>query len=424
MPRALPEILVVDDSKMFLQVLVQHLEQARLGRIVPASSLEETRQALSRHEFDVALLDLNLPDAPQGEVVDLVLDRGIPVIVFAGDCTEQTRKRLWAKNIVDYVVKEGGESLRYAVGQARRVLLNRDIKVLVVEDSDMVRTMVAGLLRVHRFQVFEASDGRQGLNVLAANPDIRLIITDYEMPGMDGVRFIRTVRRQHPKEKLAIIGISSHEQEFLSTRFLKSGANDFLTKPFSSEEFYCRMSQNMDLLEYIQAIREYSEKDFLTGLYNRRYLFEHGPAYLSAARKRGGAVYLAMLDMDHFKRINDQFGHEGGDAVLRAMGERMLLWFGAHGIPARLGGEEFCLVVEDRFLDVPAALDAFRQEISQNPVAHGETGITVTFSIGLCPDQGEELEVMLKRADLMLYKAKQSGRNRMEIWSGQGGEHV
>ena len=424
MSRVLPKILVVDDSKMFLQVLVQHLEQAQIGQVVAGASLEETQRLLDAHAFDVALLDLNLPDAPQGEVVDLVLERGIPVIVFAGDCTEQTRKRLWAKNIVDYVVKEGGDSLRYAVGQTRRVLLNRDIKVLVVEDSDTVRTMVAGLLRVHRFQVFEAADGRQGLNVLAANPDIRLIITDYEMPVMDGVRFIRTVRQQHPKEKLAIIGISSHEQEFLSTRFLKSGANDFLAKPFSSEEFYCRISQNMDLLEYIQAIREYSEKDFLTGLYNRRYLFGHGPAYMGAARKRGATVYLAMLDMDHFKRNNDRFGHEAGDTVLRAMGEQMLLWFGAHGIPVRLGGEEFCLLVDDGYFDVPATLDAFRQEISQNPVADGDTRIAVTLSIGLCPDSGEELESMLKRADLMLYQAKQNGRNRVEIWTAGGDEDV
>jgi response regulator receiver modulated diguanylate cyclase len=232
------------------------------------------------------MLDLNLPDAPQAEVVDLVLEKGIPVIVFAGDCTDQTRKRLWSKNIVDYVLKEGGESLRYAVRQARRVILNRDVKVLVVEDSEMVRTMVAGLLRVHRFQVFEACNGREGLQVLNANPDIRLIITDYEMPEMDGIRFVRAVRARHPKEEMAIIGISSHELESLSARFLKSGANDFLTKPFSSEEFYCRVSQNMDLLEYIQTIKDYSEKDFLTGLFNRRYLFAQGPSRIRKKQKR------------------------------------------------------------------------------------------------------------------------------------------
>lgn len=112
---------------------------------------------------------------------------------------DQTRKRLWSKNIVDYVVKEGGESLRYAVRQARRIVMNRSVKVLVVEDWTWARGLIVGLLRVHRYQVLEAGNGREGLRVLHDHPDIRLIITDYEMPEMDGVKFIRRVRERHPK---------------------------------------------------------------------------------------------------------------------------------------------------------------------------------------------------------------------------------
>lgn len=413
MPACLPKILVVDDSRMFLQVLVQNLRNTIDGQIFSASSLEETRTLLADHVFDVAMLDLNLPDAPQGEVVDLVLGQDVPVIVFAGDFSEQTRKRLWDKRIVDYVVKEGGESLQYAVRQARRVLRNRNIKVLVVEDSDMVRGMVAGLLRVHRFQVFEAAHGRDGLRVLAANPDIRLIITDYEMPGMDGVQFIRTVRREHPKEKVAILGISAHDQEVLTVRFLKSGANDFLTKPFSSEEFYCRITQNIDLLEYIQTIREYSEKDFLTGLYNRRYLFEQGPLMIKAARKQQRELYLAMLDIDHFKKINDQFGHETGDAILRDLGERLWRRFGAQGIPARLGGEEFCLLLTDE-VNAPQSLEELRREISEFSLQRGADLVCYALSAGLCRSADANLETMLKHADAMLYRAKEHGRNRLD----------
>ncbi len=417
MPHHMPNVLVVDDSKMFLQVLVQSLEEAVAGHIISAGSLEETRALLAKHEFAVAMLDLNLPDAPQAEVVDLVLEKGIPVIVFAGDCTDQTRKRLWSKNIVDYVLKEGGESLRYAVRQARRVILNRDVKVLVVEDSEMVRTMVAGLLRVHRFQVFEACNGREGLQVLNANPDIRLIITDYEMPEMDGIRFVRAVRARHPKEEMAIIGISSHELESLSARFLKSGANDFLTKPFSSEEFYCRVSQNMDLLEYIQTIKDYSEKDFLTGLFNRRYLFAQGPSRIRKKQKRGDAVCLAMLDIDHFKKINDQYGHETGDVVLRDLGEQLRRHFAHRGIAARLGGEEFCLLLDDDASGAPALLEEFRREVAATDFTCGGVRCSFSISIGLCVSEHLDLEAMLKNADEALYMAKNNGRNRLEIWN-------
>lgn len=417
MPYTMPNVLVVDDSKMFLQVLVQSLEEAVAGRIISAGSLEETRALLDQHEFAVAMLDLNLPDAPKGEVVDLVLEKGIPVIVFAGDCTDQTRERLWSKNIVDYVLKEGGESLRYAVRQARRVILNREVKVLVVEDSEMVRTMVAGLLRVHRFQVFEAANGREGLQVLNANPDIRLIITDYEMPEMDGIRFVRAVRARHPKEEMAIIGISSHELEYLSARFLKSGANDFLTKPFSSEEFYCRVSQNMDLLEYIQTIKDYSEKDFLTGLFNRRYLFAQAPSRIRKKQKRGGAVCLAMLDIDYFKKINDQYGHETGDVVLRDLGKQLRRHFAHRGIAARLGGEEFCLLLDDDAASAAASLEKFRREVAATDFTCGGVRCSFSISIGLCVSTHLDLETMLKNADEALYMAKNNGRNRLEIWN-------
>jgi len=415
MSSQLPKILVVDDSKMFLQVLVANLKESVPADIVSAGSMEETRVLLDVHAFDVAMLDLNLPDAPQGEVVDLVLKRDIPVIVFAGDCSDQTRDRLWSKKIVDYVVKEGGESLNYAVRQARRVLMNRDVKVLVVDDSETVRTLLAGLLRVHRFQVIEAGSGSEALKILHANPDIKLIITDYEMPEMDGLRFVRVVRARYAKEDMAVIGISSFEQENLSARFLKSGANDFLAKPFSSEEFYCRVSQNMDLLEYIHTIREFSEKDFLTGLYNRRYLFGAGASWLRKRQNRGEMVYLAMLDIDHFKKINDKYGHDAGDAVIRGLGEKMCRCFQDAGIAFRLGGEEFCLLLDGSRGNVTRVMEAFRQEVSSTPITFGGNRITFTVSAGLCGSATKDLESMIRRSDELLYEAKERGRNRLRV---------
>lgn len=412
----MPKILVVDDSRMFVKVLVQSLEQTIGCTVISAESMAQARLLMDEHVFDVAMLDLNLPDAPQGEVVDLALERGTPVIVFAGDCTDQTRNRLWSKNIVDYVVKEGGESLNHAIRQARRVIMNRAVKALVVEDSDMVRSMVSGLLRVHRFQVLEAVNGRDAMRVLSANPDIRLVITDYEMPEMDGLRFVRLVRARHPRDEVAIIGISSHELESLSARFLKSGANDFLNKPFTSEEFYCRVTQNMDLLEYIQSIKDFSEKDFLTGLFNRRYLFANAPSRIRKRRKQNGAACLAMLDIDHFKKINDRFGHETGDAVLKDLGEKLRQRFGASGIAARLGGEEFCLLLDGDEKDVARELEEFRRYVSDTPVQCCGVTVGCSLSAGLCISGRMDLEALIRKADEMLYLAKEKGRNRLEIW--------
>ena len=138
---------------------------------------------------------------------------------------------------------------------------------------------------------------------------------------------------------MAVIGVSSHEDEPLSTRFLKSGANDFLKKPFSSEEFYCRISQNIELLEYIEEIKEYSEKDFLTGLYNRRYLFQNAPSFIEEARNMDQDVFLAMFDIDFFKKINDIHGHEAGDAVLKNIGDKLKDLFLLRSEERRVGKE-------------------------------------------------------------------------------------
>lgn len=407
-------VLVVDDSPMFLQVITRRLAQEVDTDVVAAASLGAAQAALAEHPFDVALLDLHLPDAPGGEVVDLALARHIPTIVFAGDCSEETRSRLWAKRIVDYIVKEGEESLEYAVRLVRRILRNREIAVLVVDDSATVRHMLAEMLAVHCLAVLEAGDGSEGLRLLTAHPNVRLMITDYEMPQMNGVRLVQAARGLYSKEDLAIIGISGHEQKDLSARFLKSGANDFLHKPFSAEELYCRVTQNLDLLEYIHTIRDLSQKDMLTGLANRRYFFEHGVHLLADAQKNQKPGAVAMLDLDHFKRINDQYGHEAGDAVLRHLGEMLMRHFGTHALPARLGGEEFAVLFTGA-ADVASLVEAFRAELAAAPVPVPGGSVPVTVSIGVCSLPGQSLERHLACADTLLYRAKHRGRNRVEV---------
>lgn len=407
-------VLVVDDSPMFLQVVTRRLAEEVDADVVAVANLRAAGTAMAERRFDVALVDLNLPDAPGGEVVDLALAHHIPTIVFAGDCSEETRSRLWTKRIVDYVVKEGEESLNYAVRLVRRILRNRQIAVLVVDDSATVRHMLAEMLAVHCFTVLEAADGSEGLRLLAEHPNVRLVITDYEMPQMNGVRLVQAARGLYPKEELAIIGISGHEQKNLSARFLKSGANDFLHKPFSAEELYCRITQNLDLLEYIRTIRDLSEKDMLTGLANRRYFFAHGTQLLAKAQERQEPVYVAMLDLDHFKRVNDQYGHEAGDAVLRHVGAMLQCHFVGQALSARLGGEEFAVLFAG-VADVAARMEAFRAELAATPVPIPGGSVPVTVSIGVCSLPGQNLERHLACADQLLYRAKHRGRNRVEM---------
>jgi diguanylate cyclase (GGDEF)-like protein len=199
----------------------------------------------------------------------------------------------------------------------------------------------------------------------------------------------------------------------LSARFLKSGANDFLHKPFSAEELYCRIIQNLDLLDYIRTIWDMSHRDSLTGLANRRWFFQRGQEMLHQVEKHGASVGVAMLDLDHFKRINDTYGHEIGDAVLCYVAQQLQTHFGA-GLVGRLGGEEFAVVLESASQDM---WEAFRQAIASHPAPTLAGPVDVQVSMGVCFLPGANLERHLACADALLYRAKHRGRNRVEIGS-------
>jgi diguanylate cyclase (GGDEF)-like protein len=415
------KVLIVEDSKVFARILIRKIEDELFFDTCWASNFEEARYLLDENPDDntffVALLDLHLPDAADGRIVDYVISKGIPSIVFTGDVEDEVRDRIWAKKVVDYVSKESPDSLDYLCSLVRRISLNKFVNILMVDDSPTVRNHLVRLLTAHEFIVHEAADGPGALEVLERHPEIKVIITDYFMPGMDGVELTRRIRRQHRKDNLAVIGISAYGNSILSARFIKNGANDFLNKPFSSEEFYCRVTQNLEMLEYIQKLRETSIRDPLTGLYNRRHFFEASACCHARLARGEEPMTMAMIDIDHFKKVNDTYGHAVGDEVLKHVAHGLSNRFRGGDVVARLGGEEFCVVA--RGLSGQQAMDVFndlRNSIERSKAKAGRASVGVTISIGICDRPLGSVDAMLAAADAALYKAKRSGRNRV-MWA-------
>jgi len=419
--RRMDKVLIVEDSKVFARILIRKIEDELFFDTCWASNFEEARYLLDdnpdNNSFFVALLDLHLPDAPDGGIVDYVIAKGIPAIVFTGDVEDEVRDRIWAKKVVDYVSKESPDSLDYLCGLIRRIARNKDVSILVVDDSSTVRHHLSRLLAAHEYLVQEADDGEQALACLEVHPEIRMVITDYFMPGMDGVELTRRIRHQHSKDALAVIGISAYGNSILSARFIKNGANDYLNKPFSSEEFYCRVTQNLEMLEYIQKLREASIRDPLTGLYNRRHFFEAAQDFHRRLARGQAPLTLAMLDIDHFKQVNDTHGHAAGDEVLKHVAQALSNRFHGRDLVARLGGEEFCVLAPGVSSQTALAVfDDLRNSIERSKVKLGSTSVGVTVSIGLCDRPMASLDAMLAAADAALYKAKRTGRNRV-LWA-------
>lgn len=418
-------ILVVEDSKVVSRIL-QHLIAQELGCDVDfAEDLASAKQLLEQKEYFVAITDLNLPDAKEGEIVKLVLARQIPCIVLTGSLDADQRKRLLQMGIVDYILKENRFSYEYVVRLVDRLQRNQTVKVLVADDSVVSRKFVRSLLEQHLYQVVEADDGNSAWEVLQKQQDIQLLITDYNMPGLDGFGLILKVREKFSREELAIIGLSSDDDESLSARFIKNGANDFLQKPFVHEEFHCRVLNTLDSLDMIRKLWDQANLDYLTGVYNRRYFFNQYEEQIILKKQKKGALTLALLDIDLFKGVNDTYGHDVGDEVLVEFSARLKRSFGQHFTVSRFGGEEF--IVAFRGLNEVksfALMDKFRSQLESNPIStsRGELAVTVSGGIASLSDDEsleseDNLDTLIQRADKALYDAKAAGRNLICIES-------
>lgn len=407
------KILVVEDSPLVTKIIRHVINQEVDVDAIYVASLAAAKAVVEqqREELFAALVDLNLPDAPDGEVVDIMLANRIPTIVQTASFDAERRDKLFGKGVVDYVTKEGRYSYQYAVNLIKRLHKNQSIKVLVVDDSSTSRLLIKDLLARQLFQVFEAADGVEAIKVLLDNPDIKLLITDYNMPRMDGFELIRNLRFKYEKSDLVIIGLSGEGEHALSARFIKNGANDFLHKPFCQEEFNCRVMHNVESLELLNRLSDAANRDPLTGAYNRRYFFDQGEALYAQAKENHSPLAAAVLDIDHFKRVNDNYGHDAGDAVLQLISDTLSENLGRF-LVARAGGEEFFVLMPGLDNDKAVSLMGRLCSVIENQsVRVGDKDIFVTFSVGVCSQLCSTLDEQLRLADEYLYQAKESGRN-------------
>lgn len=312
-------ILVVEDQKSVAEYTTALIKERFGCEVLVAGSFQAAKEALksATPAIQVAVCDLNLPDAPYGEVIDLMNEYGVAAIALTGAYGEELRAALNKKGVVDYIPKDSINASEYAVTLAGRVQKNYHTSVLIVDDSLSARALYKHMSESLRFKVFTAHDGKEALEMLNRHPEISLVMTDYAMPEMDGYELTTKARSKYSKDKLAIIGISAVSDEEVSSNFLKCGANDYLSKPFTYQEFLCRIHQNLDMLDLIQANRDAAQRDFLTGLYNRRYFFEASTQIYAGVNKKKHGLVAAMIDLDSFKGINDNYGHDCGDLVIR-----------------------------------------------------------------------------------------------------------
>lgn len=250
-------ILLAEDSNVFTSMIGTRLKELFGIQVEICRNFEELQFAYDRSDEPVtlAISNINLPGAENGEALEYLVDLSIPTIVFTGTFHEETRDKLLTKDIVDYILKDNVFAVEMLAESVCRFLTNHRHHVLIVDDSPTARALLSSRLKRYNFRVSVAENGARALEILKKNPDIGLVVTDYNMPDIDGFELTRRIRSVRGSHELRIIGVSSSSNRLLSARFLKAGGNDFMLRPFIDEEFYCRVNQNLDTLIQIWSMQ-------------------------------------------------------------------------------------------------------------------------------------------------------------------------
>jgi two-component system cell cycle response regulator len=299
-------------------------------------------------------------------------------------------------------------------------------RVIIVDDNERQCQRILSELSVEHRPVVEPSLEKAHL---AARGPVDLVIVNAAARAFDGLRFAASLRSDEATRNLPILAIFDPDDRPRAVKALELGINDLLARPIDPQELSARVRTQIKRKRYTDLLRnnldnslELAVTDPLTGLHNRRYMFGQLEALNQRSMRGGAPVAALLLDIDHFKKINDSFGHDVGDEVLREFAVRLASNVRAIDLPCRYGGEEFVAIMPDTTVDAAERIaERIRRYISGSPfrVAHGSELLTVTISIGVAGTLGDTdtPEALLKRADEALYEAKAAGRNRVIAWA-------
>ncbi len=297
--------------------------------------------------------------------------------------------------------------------------------LLLVEDSQTTTALLSKYLG-GSYRLLHAKDGAKAWEILESNPEIALVITDIHMPNMTGHQLLVKIRKSEDSryKNLPVIVMTTDEDNIDRNLAFLNGANDFITKPIDEMEMVARVNVHYRLARTIHelessqhALTELATTDSLTKLKNRRAFFENGTKALAMARRYVSDLSVILLDIDHFKKINDTYGHQTGDEAIILVAHILMELARTEDTVARIGGEEFAMLLPDtNRLGAAVLAERVRSAIEREQFIVGDKIAPITVSIGIASfgvDPAESIDQLLGVADNRLYMAKKSGRNRI-----------
>ena len=446
-------ILIVDDLAASVKVLAAKLTSEYYD-VITAHDGPTALETLGRELPDLILLDVMMPGMDGFEVCRRVKKTPrtahIPVVMVTALNDMRDRVSGLQAGADDFLTKPLNDTMLFArvrslvrmkrtfdqwslhqqtsrdlgfnVDQDLSDFNSRGARIVVVDTSEIQSGNIKDVLERdgHAVTVLN-SYGEAAGNIAEDLPDVVVVSMDFE--GDEPLRLASRLRSQEPTRQVPILLIGDAEDETNLIKGLELGVNDCVVRPVDEQEIVARVRTQVRRKRYQEMLQSSFQQhlalaltDGLTGLHNRRYLESHLDGIVKRAGDGGHGLSLLLIDLDHFKRVNDTYGHAAGDEVLRTVARRMLRNVRGFDTAARFGGEEFVVAMPDTPLDIAYSVaDRIRTKVAEEPVAlpdGRQISVTLSAGVAVSSNPGESVADLIERADKALYMAKHDGRDR------------
>ena len=446
-------VLVVDDIVANVKLLEAKL-RAEYFEVVTAMNGPAALEIIQSEKPDIVLLDVMMPGMDGIEVCRRIKGNPqhnhIPVVMVTALDSPEDRVRGIEAGADDFLTKPVNDVALFcrvrsllrlkmltdelraradtseAAGLAEQIeaeYIQNPGRILLVDDLDMSVERIRGSLQ-GIYDVTAVEDPQSALFEAAENP-YDLIVVSLDLENFDGLRLCSQIRSLERTRQIPVLVLVEPDQDDKLMRGLDMGVNDYLVRPVDRNELHARVKSQIRRWRYTQKLRqsvqesiELAVTDPLTGLHNRRYLETHLSGLVDKVGNRGKALTILALDIDHFKSINDNYGHDVGDRVLQEFAQRVQTEVRGLDLVSRTGGEEFIVVLPYTNTDQAQLIaERIREAVSKERFEAGgdcePLDVTVSIGVSALDDPMDQPDDLLKRADLALYDAKRGGRNRV-----------